>query len=105
MTEHIRIIGESVVDSIYKLDGGKDVAALAWKKLEDCTVLTTDNYTAVNKGNGRRRVLAANRRGPESSAAVAKTPEAQRRVTGNCGDGRVCDIKLESYERLQGRVE
>lgn len=76
MAEHIRIIGESVVDSIYELDGGEDIVALVWKKLEDCAVLATDDHTTVNKGYGRRGVLAADRCGPESSAAVAKTPKA-----------------------------
>ena len=104
MAKHIRIIGESIVDSIYKLDGGKDVAALAWKKLEDRAVLATDDHTTVNKGYGRRRILAADSCGPERSAAVAKTPKAQGRITGNCGDGRVCDIKLEGNERLQDRL-
>lgn len=76
MAEHIRIIGESIVDSIYKLDGGEDIVALVWKKLEDRAVLATDNHTTVNKGYGRRGVLAADRCGPESSATFAKTPKA-----------------------------
>ena len=104
MAEHIRIISESVVDSIYELDGGEHVAALVWKKLEDRAVLATDNHTTVNKGYGRRGILAADRCGPERPAAVAKTPKAQGRVTRNCGDGGVCDIKLESNERLQDRL-
>jgi hypothetical protein len=101
VAEHIWIIGESIVDPIYELDGGEDVAALAWKKLEDRAMLATDNHTTVNKGYGRRGILAADRCEPERSAAVAKTPKAQGRVTGNCGDGGVCDIKLEGNERLQ----
>ena len=104
MAEHIWIIGESVVDSIYKLDGGEDIAALAWKKLENRAVLATDNQTTINKGYGRRRILAADCCGPESSAAVAKTPKAQGRVTGNSSDGGVRNIKLEGNERLQDRL-
>ena len=61
MAEHIRIIGESIVNSIYKLDGGEDVVALVWKKLEDRAVLATDNHTSVNKSYRRRGVLATNR--------------------------------------------
>ena len=104
MAEHIWIIGESVVDPIHKLDGGEDVVTLARKKLEDRAVLATDNHTTVNKGYGRRGVLAADRCGPESSAAVTKIPKAERRITGNGGDGGVWDIKLESNERLQDRL-
>ena len=61
MAEHIRIIGESVVDPIYELDGGDDVAALVRKKLEDRAMLAADNHTTINKGYGRRGILATDR--------------------------------------------
>ena len=86
-----------------ELDGGNNGATLVWKKLEDCAMLAANDHTVVHKCDRRRRIIAANRRGPESPP-VTKIPEGEGGVIENGSNSGVTNVELEGNERLYNDI-
>lgn len=82
-----------------EFDGGKNGVTFVWKKLEDRAVLAANDHTVVHKCNRRGRIVAANRRRPESSP-VTKVPEGEGGVVENCSNSRMTNVKLEGNKGL-----
>jgi len=95
MAKHIRIIGEPMD----KLDSRNYGVTLVWKKLENGAMLAADDYTMIHKCDRRGRILAANRRRPESSP-VAKIPEGEGGIIEDCGNSGMANVELEGNEGL-----
>jgi hypothetical protein len=96
VTEHFRVVGETTDE----LDSGKDVVAFIRKKLKDSALLAANDNTTIDKRDGRGRIITTNDRRPEG-LPVANIPKAESRIIGDCGNGRVTNVKFESNEWLK----
>lgn len=83
-----------------ELDSGKDIVAFIRKKLEDSALPVANDNTAIDKRDRRGRIVATNDQRPEG-LPVANIPEAESRIVGDCGNGRVTNVKFERNEWLK----